>query len=313
MAGTGGRKTHPGVMPRGILAALLAGVGGAASAAPADWPAAHVRGRCDEAVLEARAAAEAGDATALLQLSDWHFFGTCLLKDNAISARYAKASAELGSIRAAVVLGQVYMQGLGVPQDRAEAERWLTKAVDAGDAEGALLLAQFYLMDPRTQARALPLAQQAADRQMPGAYAVLGVMYGSGAGVAADYGASRRWLERAVEAGRNEPAVNVALSWAALHLGDYDATLKAAEAVPEGAIEFRAAQINRAHALLLNGQLGNARELYEANRALRGDDEFVRTLRQDFGSLRAAGRDHPAMRRIEQQFGVTPAGAAAGK
>lgn len=312
MAGTGSRKTHPGVTARAV-AALLAGAWGAAAAAQADWPAAHVRGRCDEAVKEARAAAEAGDATALLQLSDWHFFGTCLLKDNAVSARYARASAELGSVRAAVVLGQVYMQGLGLPQDRAEAERWLTKAVDAGDPEGALLLAQFYLMDPRSQGRALPLAQQAADRQLPGAYAVLGVMYGSGAGVATDYGESRRWLEKAVEAGMNEPAVQVALSWATLHLGDYDATLKAAEAVPESAIEFRAAQINRAHALLLNGQLGNARELYEANRSLRGDDEFVRTLRQDFGSLRAAGRDHPAMQRIEGQFGVTPTGATAGE
>lgn len=308
MAGTGSRKTHTGMTRRVVAAAALAGACGA-WAAPADWPAAHVRGRCDEAVKEARAAAEAGDATALLQLSDWHFFGTCLLKDNAVSARYAKASAELGSVRAAVVLGQVYMQGLGVPVDRAEAERWLTKAVDAGDAEGALLLAQFYLTDPRNQARALPLAQRAADYGLPGAYAVLGVMYGSGAGVPADYGESRRWLEKAVEAGMSEPAVQVALSWATLHLGDYDATLKAAEAVPEGAIEFRAAQINRAHALLLNGQLGNARELYEANRALRGDDEFVRTLRQDFGSLRAAGRDHPAMQRIEQQFGVVPAKA----
>jgi len=197
--------------------------------------------------------------------------GTCLLKDNAISARYAKASAELGSIRAAVVLGQVYMQGLGVPQDRAEAERWLTKAVDAGDAEGALLLAQFYLMDPRTQARALPLAQQAADRQMPGAYAVLGVMYGSGAGVAADYGASRRWLERAVEAGRNEPAVNVALSWAALAPGRLRSHPQGPPKRAGGRHRGSAPRRSTAPTLLLNGQLGNAASSTSPPGLLLGD------------------------------------------
>lgn len=317
MARTRGRKTDAGLTLRNAsTAALLAIAAGPALASPADWPRAHIVGRCDQAVKEARAAADTGDPTALLQLSDWYFFGTCLLKDNAVSAKYARAAADLGSIRAAVVLGQVYMKGLGVPVDRAEAERWLTKAADAGDPEGALVLAQFYLTDPQAQARALPLAQKAADHHLPGAYAMLGVMYGSGAGVPVDYAASRRWLDQAVASGLTDPSVEVALSWATLHLGDYEATMKAAGAVPESAVEFRAAQINRAHAMLLNGQLDNARELYEANRALRGEAEFIRTLKQDFGSLRAAGIDYPAMKRIERLFGVTPAetppGPAAG-
>ena len=87
-------------------------------------------------------------------------------------------------------------------------------------------------------------------------------------------------------------------------LRPYDEVLQAATKVPNDAPEFKAAQINHAHALLLNGQIGNAREVYAANMTLRGADEFRRILREDFAELRRSGRDHPGMARIEKLFAV---------
>ncbi len=280
-----------------------------AFATPDEWPRAHLNGQCSRAVREAASAADNNDANALLQISDWHFFGTCLLKDDFASARYAERAAEAGSVRAMVVLGQVYAQGTGVTANPEIAEKWLRKAIESKDSEAAFMLAQLYyaLNRPELLPQALSLTEQAAAANRPEAFALLGVVYGSGLGVAPDYAKSRSWLDRAIAAGKNDAAVMVALSWACLHLRDYECTEQAVDAVPNTSSEYRAAQINRAHMLLLNGQISNAREIYETNRALRGPDEFNKTIRADFATLRAADITHPAMQRIEAAFGIANA------
>lgn len=270
----------------GLFCALLTLSVAGAAAASEPWRTAHLRGECDSALSEARAAAEKGEPEAMLQMSDWHFFGTCLTKDDAESARWALLAAEAGLPRAQVVAGQIYVSGLGVQTDPAAARRWYEKAAEAGDAEGMLLLAW---------------ARRAADANYPPAYVHLAGQY-SGGGRQTDYAEAARWLDKAIVAGYRDNSVWVAWSWACLNLGRYDEVLRAVQQVPKDAPEFKAAQINHAHALLLNGQVGNAREVYAANMTLRGADEFRRILREDLAELRRSGRDHPGMARIEKLF-----------
>ncbi len=277
-----------------------------ASHANEQWRTAHLRNACDVVLAEVRAAAAAGDAEAQLQMSDWHFFGTCLPKDDESSAHWALRAAESGLPRAQVVAGQVSASGLGVPKNDAEARRWYTLAADAGDPEAMLLLARHIEAEsgnPLAADLSLAWANRAADAGYAPAYVHLASLY-SGGGAQTDYAKTAQWLTRAIDAGYRENAVWVAYSWACLNLGWYDEVLDAADKVPRDAPEFKAAQINHAHALLLNGQLGNARELYAANMALRGDDEFRRVLRDDFAELRRSGLGHPGMTRIERLFGI---------
>lgn len=287
----------------GLFCALLTLSVAGAAAASEPWRTAHLRGECDSALSEARAAAEKGEPEAMLQMSDWHFFGTCLTKDDAESARWALLAAEAGLPRAQVVAGQIYVSGLGVQTDPAAARRWYEKAAEAGDAEGMLLLAKLIgaQADPLAQELALAWARRAADANYPPAYVHLAGQY-SGGGRQTDYAEAARWLDKAIVAGYRDNSVWVAWSWACLNLGRYDEVLRAVQQVPKDAPEFKAAQINHAHALLLNGQVGNAREVYAANMTLRGADEFRRILREDLAELRRSGRDHPGMARIEKLF-----------
>lgn len=284
------------------VAALLSAAGTAA--ASEQWRTAHLRGDCDAALAEARGAAEKGEPEAMLQMSDWHFFGTCLDKNDTESARWALLSAEAGLARAQVVAGQIRASGIGVERNAAEARRWYTLAAEGGDPEGMLLLAKMIeadTSDPLAPELALAWVRRAADKHYAPAYVHLAAIY-SGGGAQTDYAESARWLEKAMQAGYKDNSVWVAWSWACLNLGRYDEVLQAATKVPNDAPEFKAAQINHAHALLLNGQISNAREVYAANMTLRGADEFRRILREDFAELRRSGRDHPGMARIEKLF-----------
>lgn len=285
-----------------LLCAVLLSAVGVANASDT-WRTAHLRGECAVALAEARASAEKGEPEAMLQMSDWHFFGTCLAKDDSESARWALLAAEAGLPRAQVVAGQIHASGLGVQADPVAARRWYEKAAEAGDAEAMLLLARLIgeQADPLAQELSLAWARRAADANYPPAYVHLAGQY-SGGGRQTDYAEAARWLDKAIVAGYRDNSVWVAWSWACLNLGRYDEVLRAVQQVPKGAPEFKAAQINQAHALLLNGQVGNAREIYAANMTLRGADEFRRILREDFAELRRSGRDHPGMARIEKLF-----------
>lgn len=293
---------------RVALAGLLMAAAFQVSASE-QWRTAHLRDECASALAEATAAAESGDAEAQLQMSDWHFFGTCLPKDDAASARWALQAAQRGLARAQVVAGQINARGLGIERNDAEARRWYSlaaEAAEAGDAEAMLLLAPHIEADtdnPLAADIALAWANRAAEAAYAPAFVYLASLY-SGGGMHTDYNKAARWLDRAIQSGYKNNAVWVAYSWACLNLGRYDDVLDATEQVPHEAVEFKAAQINMAHALLLNGQIGNAREVYVANMVLRGEDEFQRVLADDFAELRRSGQQHPAMVRIERLFGV---------
>jgi TPR repeat protein len=294
-------KTLIGVLLAGLLiaAAFQAGAG-------EQWRTAHLRDECASALAEATAAAESGDAEAQLQMSDWHFFGTCLPKDDAASARWALQAAQRGLARAQVVAGQITARGLGVERNDAEARRWYSLAAEAGDAEAMLLLARHIEAEtdnPLAADIALAWANRAAEAAYAPAFVYLASLY-SGGGIHTDYTKAAQWLDRAIQSGYKDNSVWVAYSWACLNLGRYDEVLRATGQVPKEAVEFKAAQINMAHALLLNGQIGNAREVYAANMVLRGEDEFRRVLVDDFAELRRSGRGHPAMVRIERLFAL---------
>jgi TPR repeat protein len=298
-------KMRAGLALTALLLAVAAG-----AQADESWRTAHLRDECDAALADARAAAESGDAKAQLQMSDWHFFGTCLPKDDEASARWAMQAAASGLPRAQVVAGQIHARGLGVERNDVEARRWYTLAADAGDAEAMLLLARHIEAEtgnPLAADLALAWATRAADAGYAPAFVYLAGLY-SGGGRQTDYAKAAQWLDRAIQSGYKDNSVWVAYSWACLNLGRYDEVLNAAQQVPKEAAEYKAAQINTAHALMLNGQIGNARELYAANMTLRGEDEFRRILRDDFAELRRSGRAHPAMLRIERLFAVAPDG-----
>lgn len=289
-----------------LFATLLLGTAAQVAASEA-WRTAHLRGECETALAEARAVADTGNAEALLQLSDWHFFGTCLDKDDVASARFALQAAQGGMPRAQTVVGQLYASGLGVERDDAEARRWYLLAADAGDAEAMLLLARHLEADtanPVAADIALAWANRSAEAGYAPAFVHLAQLY-SGGGAQTDYVKAAQWLDRSIQSGYKDNGVWVAYSWACLNLGRYDDVLRAVDQVPKEATEYKAAQINRAHALLLNGQIGNAREVYAENLTLRGEDEFRRILRDDFAELRRSGRAHPAMTRIEKLFGIS--------
>ncbi len=292
----------------GLLLTILLALPVVEARASETWRTAHLRDECDAALGEARAAADAGDARAQLQMSDWHFFGTCLPKDDEASAQWAMQAAQRGLPRAQVVAGQIHARGLGVERNDAEARRWYSLAAEAGDGEAMLLLARQIeadAADPMSADLALAWAARSAEAGYAPAYVYLASLY-SGGGIQTDYAKAARWLEKAIQSGYKDNPVWVAYSWACLNLGRYDDVLGAVRNVSKDAPEYKAAQINMAHALLLNGQVGNAREAYASNMTLRGTDEFRRVLRDDFAELRRSGRAHPAMIRIERLFALTP-------
>ncbi|MBL8483110.1 MAG: sel1 repeat family protein [Rhodocyclaceae bacterium] len=245
-----------------------------------------------------REAARAKDAEAAVQLAQWYASGSCVAPDPGLALDWAHRAADAGSPAAMRLLARMYANGLGVAADANAAERWLRRAGEAaaGLPGQGLGDAPFAAQEPPPDAAADPLL---ADVRLG-----LSLL---GAGPRQDFRAAIEHLEAAIARGYDGADAWAAITWAALHLGDYDRVMDAAARVPREAAEFPAADINRAHALAANGQIDNAREAYEANRQLRGDAEFRRVLAADLAQLRAAGLNRPGFRRIERLFLSAPA------
>ncbi|MCC7182478.1 MAG: sel1 repeat family protein [Rhodocyclaceae bacterium] len=307
MARALGRQAHAGLILFVVSVALACA---AEPGAPERWRRAQLAGGCAQAVIEVSRLAAEGDATAMQQLSDWRYFGACLPKDDALSAEWARRAAEAGSDVAMAALGQLYWHGQGVPADRDQARFWLGRAADAGLAPAMVLLSRFLYEHGGEPALVLAWARRAAALGHAPAYAWLAELYARGVAGRVDFAEAYVWSARALATaptaqtgdGNQMAALQLTRAWAALHLGRHDDAVVACDAVPAHAPEYPAAQLYKAHALLLNGQTGNALDLYAANRVLRGAEAFTAALRADFAALRASGIDHPGMRRVEQRL-----------
>ncbi|MBL8473681.1 MAG: hypothetical protein KF778_01075 [Rhodocyclaceae bacterium] len=250
------------------------------------------------------AAARDKNADACVQLALWYAGGTCTGADAGQALDWAHRGADLGSAAAMQLLARWYASGQGVAVDAAAAERWNRRAREAAAAEIRSPVAQ----PPATANKPAQQAPAAPDDRAQ--ILAAEVRYGMsllGHAKSEDFRTAIEVLERAIARGYARPDAWAGITWAALHLGDYERVIAAAAQVPRDAAEFPAADINRAHALAANGQVGNARVAYEANRELRGEAEFRRVLAQDYAQLRRAGMDYPGFRRIEQIFLAAPA------
>jgi TPR repeat protein len=94
-------------------------------------------------IPELQAKAEAGDATAQLNLGIAYYKGQGVEKNAPEAIRWLHKAAQAGKSDAQCLLGFSYMLGQGVTQDRTEGLKWLRKAAELGDAS-----AMKFLNDP---------------------------------------------------------------------------------------------------------------------------------------------------------------------
>lgn len=97
-----------------------------------------------EAAERYRAAAEAGDAKAQLELADCYCDGSGVPADMGECVRWARRAAEQGFAKAQVYFARLYLRGDGVPQDDAEAFKWFLAAAEQGDDDAEFCVAGSY-------------------------------------------------------------------------------------------------------------------------------------------------------------------------
>lgn len=122
-------------------------------------------GRYAEAILEWKAAAGSGDATAALFLGVMSDTGQGAPQDYAQALSWYRRAAEAGSPSGMFNVGIMYDAGQGAAQDQAEAARWYARAAAQGFPRAEYNLALMYEDGsgvPRDRRRAIQLFRSAA-------------------------------------------------------------------------------------------------------------------------------------------------------
>jgi len=150
-----------------------------------------------KAVEFLRLAAEQGHVRAQLALA----YQLTMSKDGpdlAGAETWLRRAAEKNSAEAQLALGQfLQMQG----RDPAEAREWLRKSAAQGSPAGQAMYAAILMRDDAGVAEAIPLLEQAAEKQNRYAQFQLGQCYAEGRGVERDKEKAQRLFERAAAAG----------------------------------------------------------------------------------------------------------------
>ena len=94
-------------------------------------------------------AGEAGNATAMYDLSRIFALGSTGSVDEAASVEWLRRAAENGHPAATYQLGTAYLEGAGVAKDRGEALRWLERSKAAGNLLAARTIRQAETADPQ--------------------------------------------------------------------------------------------------------------------------------------------------------------------
>lgn len=89
--------------------------------------------------------AEAGDATAQMELGRCYYFGSGVEKNPEEAVKWYKMAAEAGDSSAQANLGVMYKHGEGVSRDLVQSARWWQKAAETGNPNAARSLSRCYL------------------------------------------------------------------------------------------------------------------------------------------------------------------------
>jgi TPR repeat protein len=115
-----------------ILAAAMAGFGGAARADFKDAVVAYDRGAYTEALAEFDRLAEGGHAGAEFMLGAMYFYGKGVRPNHKLAAIWFHKAASKGNPSAQLAFGSLHIRGIGVRQDLVNAYAWLTIAANNG-------------------------------------------------------------------------------------------------------------------------------------------------------------------------------------
>ena len=116
----------------------------------------------------------------------------------------ASAAAEKGNAQAMLTLGSFYEQGIGVARNYSKTLEWYEKAAKAGQPEGYYNMGVCYEIGMGAgsdMAKSVQSYQKAAELGLPLAMYKLSAIYISGNGVAKDGAKGISWLEKAAAAG----------------------------------------------------------------------------------------------------------------
>jgi TPR repeat protein len=117
-----------------------------------------------------------------------------------------RAQAEAGQASARVQLGNLYANGEFVTNSYGEAAKWYEKAAAQGDAEAERALGELYEAGrgvAKDMTQAIKLYRAAAEHGNAGAQYTMGFLYEAGRGLPVDQAEATRWYQRAAE--RGEP------------------------------------------------------------------------------------------------------------
>ncbi len=115
-----------------IAAVFLAAFAAPAAADFADGLAAYDGGDYATALVEWRALADGGDATAQAALAGLYRFGQGVVEDHVRAAAWYRRAAAQGGATAQLNLGDMYADGAGVGRDLVQAYLWLSLAAAQG-------------------------------------------------------------------------------------------------------------------------------------------------------------------------------------
>jgi TPR repeat protein len=200
-----------------------------------------------------RAAAEAGDAAAQLELANRHHFGDGVGRDDSESYRWMRKAAEAGLPEAQSKVGYFLTEGLGVAPDPKGALKWFLRGLRGGYAKAGYNLGEAYRTGShvtRSPRRAWLFFSKATELGQEAAHWGLAQLCLEGRGLPNDEAEALVHLGRAVRAGLPEAILETGRLYRAGVAGPAD--LAAAEA--------------RALAFHRRGDLASLHTLFELRR-----------------------------------------------
>ena len=157
-----------------------------------------------KSLAELRAAAQSGEAQALLDLADELAYGEDVTDESrAESATWYRRAAEKGDSDGQHQLALMFWNGEGVEENQVEAVRWFRRAAEQGKATSQYWLATAYEFgDGGLEAdpvEAVKWYRKAAEQGHASSQANLGELYVEGKGVPKDDATGLSWLKKAVD------------------------------------------------------------------------------------------------------------------
>ena len=145
-----------------------------------------------------RLAAEAGDASAQVNLGFCYYIGDGVPKDHVEAVKWYRKAADQDDTSGQFVLGIAYEKGEGVPENLQEAVKWYLKAAEQGHVR-AMCAVKAYI--PEWTVKVVKWLRNAAEQGQPDAQLDLGTRYRYGDGVPKDYVEAYAWFNLAAASG----------------------------------------------------------------------------------------------------------------